>query len=98
MHTSMVAEFFLRGGYVAEGRRIALFFTGRQHAGKNFADVLKRRADELPIPIHMSDALLRIDAHWVGSWELCREKATIVQTTLTTGTKTRSSIGPVVAT
>jgi hypothetical protein len=28
----------------AEGRRIALFFTGRQHAGENLADVLKRRA------------------------------------------------------
>ena len=31
-----------------EGRKIALFFTGRQHAGENLADVLKRRAAELP--------------------------------------------------
>jgi transposase len=43
----------------AEGRRIALFFTGRQHAGENLADVLKRRAAELPMPIQMSDALSR---------------------------------------
>ena len=31
-----------------EGRKIALFFTGRQHAGENIADVLKQRAAELP--------------------------------------------------
>lgn len=43
----------------AEGRRIALFFTGRQHAGENLAEVLKRRASELPMPIQMSDALAR---------------------------------------
>jgi len=43
----------------AEGRKIALFFTGRQHAGENLADVLKRRAAELPVPIQMSDALSR---------------------------------------
>jgi transposase len=43
----------------AEGREIALFFTGRQHAGENLAEVLKRRAAELPMPIQMSDALSR---------------------------------------
>jgi transposase len=43
----------------AEGRKIALFFTGRQHAGENLAEVLKRRATELPMPIQMSDALSR---------------------------------------
>jgi transposase len=42
-----------------EGRRIALFFTGRKHAGENLAEVLKRRAAELPVPIQMSDALSR---------------------------------------
>src|SRR5262249_35438238 len=42
-----------------EGRKIALFFTGRQHAGENLADVVKRRATELPMPIQMSDALAR---------------------------------------
>jgi transposase len=39
------------------GRKIALFFTGRQHAGENLADVLARRAAELPPPIQMCDAL-----------------------------------------
>jgi transposase len=38
-------------------RAIALFFTGRQHAGENLADVLKRRAAELKTPVQMSDAL-----------------------------------------
>jgi transposase len=36
---------------------IALFFTGHQHAGENLADVLARRAAELPPPIQMCDAL-----------------------------------------
>jgi hypothetical protein len=44
---------------IAEGRRIALFFTGRQHAGENLADVLKRRAPGLPAPVQMCDALSR---------------------------------------
>jgi len=42
-----------------EGRRIALFFTGRKHAGENFARVLAERAQKLPPPIQMSDALSR---------------------------------------
>lgn len=42
-----------------EGRKIALFFTGREHAGENLAVVLKRRAAELPGPIQMCDALSR---------------------------------------
>jgi transposase len=37
--------------------RIALFFTGRQHAGENLADVLARRSKELSAPIQMCDAL-----------------------------------------
>jgi transposase len=44
---------------IAPGRDIALFFTGRQHAGENLADVLKRRAAELTAPIQMCDALSR---------------------------------------
>ena len=40
-----------------DGRPIALFFTGRQHAGENLADVLKRRGTELAAPIQMCDAL-----------------------------------------
>jgi transposase len=42
-----------------DGRRVALFFSGRRHAGENLAEVLKFRADELPPPIQMCDALSR---------------------------------------
>jgi hypothetical protein len=38
---------------------IAVFFTGWKHAGENLAEVLKRRARELPPLIQMSDALSR---------------------------------------
>jgi hypothetical protein len=41
------------------GHPIALFFTGRQHAGENLHDVLQRRAAELGPPIQMCDALSR---------------------------------------
>src|SRR5664279_1762777 len=44
---------------VYQGRQIAIFFTGRQHAGENLADVLKHRATGLPVPIQMCDALSR---------------------------------------
>jgi transposase len=44
---------------VHEGRRIALFFTGHQHAGENLADVLRQRAAALDAPIQMCDALSR---------------------------------------
>ena len=44
---------------VAESRRMALFFSGDKHAGENLADVLKRRAADLPPPIQMCDALSR---------------------------------------
>ena len=44
---------------VSEGKRIALFFSGRQHAGENLIDVLRRRAADLPPPIQMCDALSR---------------------------------------
>ncbi len=37
--------------------QIALFFTGRQHAGENLADVLAKRAEDLAPPIQMCDAL-----------------------------------------
>jgi transposase len=42
-----------------EGRKVALFFSGRKHAGENIADVLAKRAAELPRPIQMCDALSR---------------------------------------
>jgi transposase len=39
------------------GRKIALYFTGRQHAGENIADVLKQRSTESGAAIQMCDAL-----------------------------------------
>jgi len=39
--------------------RIALFFTGRRHAGENLVALLKQRASELGRPIQMCDALSR---------------------------------------
>ncbi len=42
-----------------DGHRIALFFTGRQHAGENLADVLAHRAAALGPPMQMCDALAR---------------------------------------
>jgi transposase len=44
---------------LAPGKDIALFFTGRQHAGENLRDVLKGRLAELKAPIQMCDALSR---------------------------------------
>jgi transposase len=41
----------------AAGRQIALYFTGRQHAGENIADVLKQRAAGAAPAIQMCDAL-----------------------------------------
>lgn len=41
------------------GRQIAIFFSGRQHAGENLRDVLKQRAAELDAPIQMCDGLSR---------------------------------------
>ena len=42
-----------------QGQQVALFFTGRRHAGENFARVLAQRAAGLPPPIQMCDALSR---------------------------------------
>jgi transposase len=41
----------------SDGHHIALFFTGRQHAGENLADLLAQRAAALAPPIQMCDAL-----------------------------------------
>jgi len=49
--TGMVTE--------SEGHQVAMFMTGRQHAGENLHDLLKRRATGLPPPIQMCDALSR---------------------------------------
>ena len=42
-----------------DNRQIALFFTGRKHAGENLEDVLAHRASELGPPIQMCDPLSR---------------------------------------
>jgi hypothetical protein len=43
----------------SDAYRIALFFSGRQHAGENLSDVLRHRAEELSAPIQMCDGLSR---------------------------------------
>lgn len=42
---------------VHEAFQIALFFTGRNHAGENMAELLKMRDPDLPAMLRMSDAL-----------------------------------------
>lgn len=44
---------------VLTNAQIGLFFTGRNHAGENLAEVLKRRAATLGPPIQMCDGLAR---------------------------------------
>jgi transposase len=48
-------------GVVAQSadQPIALFFTGRRHAGENLKQVLERRDKELPPPLQMCDGLSR---------------------------------------
>jgi transposase len=43
----------------AAGRKIALYFTGRQHAGENLAGVLMQRTGDMGPVIQMCDALSR---------------------------------------
>ncbi len=44
---------------IAGNIKIALFFTGRNHAGENMADLLAKRRSELAPPIQMCDGLSR---------------------------------------
>ena len=44
---------------VSDAHKLAVFFTGRQHAGENLADLLAKRDEELGAPIQMCDALSR---------------------------------------
>jgi transposase len=50
--TSIVSE-------LETGERIALYFTGRKHAGENLADLLRQRGSELQPPLQMCDGLDR---------------------------------------
>jgi transposase len=75
---------------VLAGHRIAVFLTGRQHAGENLADLLRQRAAELMPPIQMCDALSRNTpaslqvilgnclAHYLGSGVIRSECAQVV--------------------
>jgi transposase len=49
--TGLVARF--------QGHDIVLYYTGRQHAGENLADLLAKRPQDLPPPTLMCDALSR---------------------------------------
>lgn len=44
---------------LSDQHKVALFFSGRNHAGENLTKVLRQRAEELPPPIQMCDALSR---------------------------------------
>ena len=44
---------------IVGGRKIALFFTGRKHAGENMAQLLAHRQNTLDPPVQMCDALSR---------------------------------------
>lgn len=44
---------------IRDEHRVALFMTGRQHAGENLTELLKQRATGLAPPIQMCDALSR---------------------------------------
>lgn len=44
---------------IDEGKRIAIFYTGRNHAGENIASLYEMRAKEKDPPIQMCDALSR---------------------------------------
>jgi hypothetical protein len=44
---------------MVNNQKIALFFTGRKHAGENLADLLQQRQSDLSPPIQMCDALSR---------------------------------------
>jgi len=59
-----------------DARRIALFVTGRQHAGENLADMIAQRSKDLATPIQMCDALSR---------NTCGEFETIVANCLAHG-------------
>jgi len=55
-------------GIVAKvgAQQIALYVSGRRHAGENLAEVLRKRPAELSLPIQMSDALT---ATWAGEFK-----------------------------
>ncbi|MDQ3256454.1 MAG: IS66 family transposase [Acidobacteriota bacterium] len=55
-----------RTGQQQQQQQIALYVSGRRHAGENIAQLLEKRAPEMAPPIQMSDALA---ANWTGEFE-----------------------------
>ena len=47
-------------------RQIALYMSGRRHAGENLAELIEKRPPDLSPPVQMSDAL---SANWTGEFE-----------------------------
>jgi transposase len=70
---------------VVGGHKVALFFTGRNHAGENLTELLRRRQPELGPPIQMCDALRRNDP---------AEFATIVANCLAHGRRKFVEVAP----
>jgi hypothetical protein len=60
-------------GIVSTGQdwKIALYFTGSQHAGENLADVLQQRTKLASSPIQMCDALSRNVPKLAAGWRFC---------------------------
>ena len=52
-----------------QGWKIALYFSGRQHAGENLAEVLKQRVRHLGPPVQMCDALSRNAPKLAAGWK-----------------------------
>lgn len=64
------------------GRRIALYFSGRRHAGENLAELIKLRAEGLALPIQMSDALAAntsVEKEVITSYCLVHARRTIFE-------------------
>jgi transposase len=62
-----------------EGHRLALYFSGRRHAGENVAELLEKRPAELSPPIRMADAAAAnrvgdVNAIEAGCWAHARRK------------------------
>jgi transposase len=65
-----------------EEQKIALYFSGRRHAGENLAELLKLRAEGLPRPIQMSDALAAnssVEKEVITSYCLVHARRTIFE-------------------
>uniref|UniRef100_Q026Z2 FG-GAP repeat protein n=1 Tax=Solibacter usitatus (strain Ellin6076) TaxID=234267 RepID=Q026Z2_SOLUE len=53
------------------GRKIALYFTGRQHAGENLADFMKQRAPDLSASIGCAMGCRETRRNYRREWRSC---------------------------